>query len=135
MSPGALGTILRDEGRYVQRDVHYWAPSGRLVFEEDRFFLPVRAIDPFMDPEEEEEHYRVAYDAFSLLVSETRDPVGNIVGADNDYRVLAPRLVIDSNLNRTEVAFDALGDAIDAMRNGRTRGSMVALLGDRSEAT
>lgn len=35
----------------------------------------------------------------------------------------------------TTVAFDALGDAIDAMRNGRTRGSMVALLGDRSEAT
>ncbi|MDH4140640.1 MAG: transglycosylase SLT domain-containing protein, partial [Coriobacteriia bacterium] len=34
---------------------------------------------------------------------------GNRVTAENDYRVLGPRLVTDANQNRTAVAFDALG--------------------------
>ena len=61
------------------------------------------------------------YDRYDLLVSQTRDPLGNLVTAGerdpddrltiggNDYRVLAPRLVSDPNRNRAAVAFDALG--------------------------
>src|SRR5690606_4391306 len=85
------------------RDAHYWTQSGRVFFDAAQFFLPIRAVDPFTN------EYLVTYDSFSLLVTNTQDPLGNIAQAENDYRVLAPRLITDPNLNRTEVAFDALG--------------------------
>lgn len=96
--------ILLAEGRYVQRDgLNYWTTSGRVVFDPTRFYLPIEAIDPFGA------HFFVTYDEHALLVTEARDPIGNLTRADIDYRVLAPRLMTDPNLNRTAVAFDALG--------------------------
>ena len=51
----------------------------------------------------------VAYDPHDLAPVETIDPLGNVIRADFDYRVLSPRLITDLNGNRSEVAFDALG--------------------------
>lgn len=51
----------------------------------------------------------VAYDVHDLAPIVTTDAVGNTMGAELDYRVLAPRLLTDPNGNRSEVAFDALG--------------------------
>jgi hypothetical protein len=95
--------VLASEARYVREDDAWWAPSGRLVFSPDTFYQPVAAVDPFG------ERYHVRYDRIALLAVETEDPLGNKVVAENDYRVLAPKRVTDPNLNRTAVAFDALG--------------------------
>jgi hypothetical protein len=65
------------------------------------------------------EHFFVTYDAFSLLVTGTRDPLFNITSADNDYRVLAPAQITDPNLNCVAVAFDALGMAVKTAVMGK----------------
>src|SRR6202041_448863 len=107
------------EGGYVQLtgETGWWIPSGRIYLSPGdsdtpaqelanalkEFFLPRRAIDPFGGIN------RVAYDAYELLAASMTDPVGNVMAATNDYRVLQPTLVIDPNGNRSAVAFDALG--------------------------
>jgi RHS repeat-associated protein len=110
-TPGLLAQVYGDRvddailgaGRYIHQDDAWWAPSGRLVPDPERFYLPIRAIDPFG------QQVVVRYDDYSLLVTETDDPIGNRVTAANDYRVLAPALITDPNGNRTAVAFDAVG--------------------------
>src|ERR1035438_9877178 len=68
------------------------------------FYLPQRFVDPFGNAT------TAAYDdPHDLLVISTTDAVGNVVQAQNDYRVLAPVLVTDANGNQTAAQFDALG--------------------------
>jgi RHS repeat-associated protein len=114
---------------YIKDGETWWLPSGRVFYSPDdsdspadelayarrRFFLPHRFRDPFGQTTV------VTYDRYDLLVSQTRDPLGNVVAAGerdssgrlttdgNDYRVLAPRLVSDPNRNRAAVRFDTLG--------------------------
>ncbi|HEX4936154.1 MAG TPA: toxin TcdB middle/C-terminal domain-containing protein, partial [Gemmatimonadaceae bacterium] len=100
--------MLSAEGGYVQLAgaADWWAPSGRAVYAADaaaHFYLPDGVRDPFGQVT------AVTYDAYDLLVTETRDPYGNALRATNDYRVLQPQLVTDANGNRAGVAFDALG--------------------------
>ena len=106
-------------GRYVHSDgdTNRWIPSGQifysakaqdaarqeLVAARQHFFLPCRFRDPFGHDT------IVTYDLHDLLIRETRDALANGVIADNDYRVLQPRLVTDPNGNRSQVAFDILG--------------------------
>ena len=74
----------------------------------------------------------VSYDAYDLLVEETRDALGNRVTAGerdadptqplvrgHDYRVLQPALVMDPNRNRAAVAFDALGMVVGTAVMGK----------------
>ncbi|WP_434043958.1 MULTISPECIES: SpvB/TcaC N-terminal domain-containing protein [Sorangium] len=93
------------EGGYVQLpgDSGFWIPSGRLVFDPSRFYLPASAIDPFGATS------TVAYDAYALLVTGTEDALGNQVHIDNDYRVLSPAMITDANGNRASVQLDELG--------------------------
>lgn len=130
--------MLEKEGCYVHRqgDASWWIPSGRVFYSPGgqdnsaqelayacrHFFLPHRYRDPFHTDDISTESF-VIYDAYDLLLRETRDALDNRVtvgerkpGGDldparqgNDYRVLQPRLVMDPNRNRTAVAFDALG--------------------------
>ena len=109
-------SILLNEGHYVQRDAGYWTASGQLRFDAARFYLPTEAIDPFG------QHHFVSYDEFSLLVVATKDPLGNVTRAVNDYRVLAPSELTDANLNRIQVAFDALGMVIATAVMGKAAG-------------
>jgi RHS repeat-associated protein len=95
--------LMASEGRYLSEDGAWWVSSGTRVFDPAAFYQPVAAIDPFG------ERFIARYDDVALLVVETGDPLGNNVVAVNDYRVLAPRLVIDANQNRTAAAFDPLG--------------------------
>lgn len=112
-------------GGYVRHGDGWWQPTGRVFHAPDgvpeadfarrHFYLPHRVRDPLGATT------TVTYDPYDLLPAETRDALGNRVtagerGADGrrtcsglDYRVLRPRLVMDANGNRTEVAFDALG--------------------------
>lgn len=108
-----LPALLTDHGRYVEQDGLWWMPSGRVVFDAAAFYLPVEAIDPF------NETHRVTWDGYSLLVRESRDPLGNVVTADNDYRVLAPAQTTDSNGNRNAVRFDPLGMLVATAAMGK----------------
>jgi hypothetical protein len=95
--------MMTGEGRYALQDSVWSAPSGQTVFDATKFYLPSEAIDPFG------QHHHVSYDKYSLLVEEVHDPLHNIVSSTNDYRVLAPLLLTDPNLNRIAVEIDALG--------------------------
>ena len=75
----------------------------------------------------------MTYDAYDLLVEETRDALDNRVTAGErdatpdqrlvrraqDYRVLQPELVMDTNRNRSAVAFDALGMVVGTAVMGK----------------
>jgi YD repeat-containing protein len=131
------------DGGYVhsESDPQWWAPSGRVFYSADdagaaaelataqqHFFLPRRYRNPFGQTTV------VAYDAYDLLLAETRDAVanritvgerdatGDVVIPGHDYRVLQPRLVTDPNGNRRAVAFDALGMVVG-----------IAVMGKRDE--
>jgi RHS repeat-associated protein len=113
-----LGSTAGDGGGYVDLDSdgNWWTPSSRLYYmtaapvtpqeltqAKAGFFRPVRLEDPFGNAS------FVVYDADSLLLTQTTDPVGNIVSSVNDYRVLAPVLFTDANLNQTAISFNVLG--------------------------
>jgi RHS repeat-associated protein len=107
------------EGGYLhsEGDSNWWIPSGRvfhhpepgassaqeLAFAQAHFFLPHRFDDPFNNIT------TVEYDGYDLMVRTTRDAIGNEVKAEHDYRVMQPRVAIDPNQNRAQVAFDVLG--------------------------
>ena len=97
------GTILADEGGYQSLDGAWWIPSERQVFDPARFYLPVQFVDPFGHATS------VSYDAHSLLVETTLDAVGNLLTAQNHYRILKPWLLTDPNQNRSGIRFDVLG--------------------------
>lgn len=115
-----LSQTMTADGRFPATDVddHWWIPSGKSFFTTNQldaaatelaqaqahFFLPRRYRDPFG------QDTFVDFDAYDLLIKETRDALRNRVTAEvNDYRGLQPSLVSDPNRNRTEVAFDTLG--------------------------
>jgi len=131
-------TMLASESGYVhtQGDASWWIPSGKVFYSpapadtphqeldhaRRHFFLPHRYRDPFHTDAVSTETF-VTFDAFDLLVQETRDALGNRVTVGerdvdptrppvrlrHDYRVLQPVLMMDPNRNRSEVRFDALG--------------------------
>jgi RHS repeat-associated protein len=133
--------ILAGNGGYVhsEGDTQWWIPSGRVFLSPGatddastelaaarlHFFLPRRYRDPFGATGS------VAYDAYDLLVQETRDALGNavtagerdtagtIVASGNDYRVLQPHLVTDPNRNRAAASFDALGMVVGTAVMGK----------------
>ncbi len=138
--------MLQTEGRYVhsEGDANWWVPSGRVFYSagsadsaaqelaqaRQHFFLTRRLRDPFHSSALATEMF-VTYDAYDLLLLDTRDALGNRVTAgerdaagaislaSNDYRVLQPRLMMDANRNRTAVAFDALGMVVGTAVMGK----------------
>jgi RHS repeat-associated protein len=113
-----LGSVAADGGGYMDLDGdgQWWTPGGRVYYmptapttpqeltqAQQSFFLPVRYEDPFGNAS------FVAYDSDDLLLAQTTDAVGNIVSSVNDYRVLAPVLMTDANLNQTAISFNVLG--------------------------
>lgn len=96
-------TLLETEGRHLLWEGVWWVPSGLQVFDPDHFYLPIRFIDPF------DNEYCTTYDPYYLLVKETKDPVGNIVAVENNYRNMLPEMITDSNGNRSAAKFDELG--------------------------
>jgi len=108
-----------------------WVPSGQafyspdpgdmapqeLAFAQAHFFLPHRFQDPFGNDTV------VSYDPkYTLLLVSTRDAVGNQTSAEQDYRLLQPRMVTDPNGNRVEARFDALGMLAGTALRGKATG-------------
>ncbi|MGA2795882.1 MAG: hypothetical protein ABSE69_20725, partial [Roseiarcus sp.] len=97
----------------------FYAPSAGTPQQETAtaqadFFLPQRFVDPFGNATV------VAYDnPNNLLVSKSTDAIGNVTGAVNDYRVLAPTVTTDANGNQTAVMFDALGLVVGTALMGK----------------
>jgi len=123
LNAAELDNVLADEGRYVHNDNNWWSPSGKIFFSpgttdtpaqelahaRQHFFLPHRVRDPFHTDAISTESF-VTYDAYDLLMVESRDALDNRVTVEaNDYRVLQPRLMSDPNRNQAAVAFDVLG--------------------------
>jgi RHS repeat-associated protein len=161
LSPNHVNSVFGTDGGYVhsEGDTNWWIPSGQifyspnpaqplqeLIFARQHFFLPHRYRDPFHTIAISTES-SVTYDAYDLLILETRDALGNQVtvgerlsnGAiaptkpGNDYRVLQPWRAMDPNRNRTQVAFDALGLVVGTAVMGKPEDNPVP--GDRLEAT
>ena len=127
---------LKADGRFPASDAddHWWLPSGQAFYSDDpaddaatellrarqHFFLHRRYADPFG------QLAHVDFDAYDLLMTETRDALGNRVTVNaNDYRVLQPHLVSDPNRNQTEVAFDTLGMVVGTAVMGKPRPAPV----------
>jgi len=119
-----LSDILKLKGGFVSRDGVWWDPSGYQVFDPARFYLPVQSFDPF------DNLFTVGYDAYALLITSTEDPLHNIETADNDYRVLQPRMETDINQNRSAVQFDELGMIIATAEMGKEGFNEGDSLGD-----
>ena len=135
LTAAALDDVLTGEGKYVHSggDANWWIPAGRMFYSpggddtaaqelahaRTHFFLPHRYRDPFHTEQFNTETV-VTFDdhrAHSCLRRATRSATRS--RAQNDYRVLAPRLMTDPNGNRSEVAFDALGMVVGTAVMGK----------------
>ena len=144
--------MLAEAGGYVHQDDNdnWWIPSDRVFYSPDvgdspvaelthaheHFFLPHRFRDPFGAVTS------VTYDRYDLLPQHLRDAVDNVVSSGerdvggqlvvngNDYSVLQPRLVMDANRNRVEIAFDALGIAVGTALMGKPEEDLGDTLDD-----
>jgi RHS repeat-associated protein len=96
-------TLLRDQGKYMEDEGHWWIPSGKQKFDAQLFYLPTASQDPFANES------NLKYDPYGLTVVAAQDALKNVIKAAIDYRVLQPYLIRDPNWNYSEVAFDALG--------------------------
>lgn len=153
--------ILGAEGGYVPGDACraagwfpagdspglWWLPSGQ------SFFAPP-AAEParpaplpqnlatarahFFTPHGQRDAFgRLTYlthDAYDLLLTATRDPLGNAVQADNNYRLLQPWQLTDPNGHPTAVAFDTLGLVVGTAQRSRT-GAGDSLAGFKTDLT
>jgi RHS repeat-associated protein len=128
----SLNAILSSEGGYVNSEGNgdWRIPSGQIMyssvpssppglfvqvatFAAANFYLPQAHRDPFG------QYTRLTYDSYHLHLVQTQDAVGNTVIAQNDYRVLQPKEVIDPNGNHLETAFDVLGMVIGTAVKGK----------------
>ena len=95
----------------------YWVRSGIAGFAEDaaqHFYLPECFNDPFGN------ETRINFDPYDLYIKSSTDPVENTVSVKQyDFRVLAPREMVDMNGNHTEVWFDALGMVVASAVKGK----------------
>jgi RHS repeat-associated protein len=136
-SAATVAQILTAEGGYQNNnDGMWWIPSGHLIYSSDpanpdstfaraHFYLPQGAIDPFGSVA------RLSYDQpYSLLIVQTLDAYQNTVGVQNDYRVLQPTMLIDPNLNRSAVRFDALGMVVASALMGKANANEGDTLDD-----
>ncbi len=134
-----------ERGGYVDLDNngYWWLPSGRVFFSPNitdnaaaeltharsHFFLPHRYRNPFHTDVRNTETV-VIFDDHKLLMVETHDALSNTIRAQNDYRVLAARLMTDPNGNRSEVACDILGMVVATAVKGKLGQNLGDLLED-----
>jgi RHS repeat-associated protein len=138
-------SVLTEGGyRHFLGDSNWWAPSGRVFYSpvdtataaeelaeaQAHFYRARRKVDPFGAIS------RVAYDAYDLLPRASTDPVGNVIMAENDYRVQKPFRVTDPNGNFSEAAFDCLGQVAGTAVRGKAGGgdSLAGFVPDLADA-
>jgi RHS repeat-associated protein len=115
LSSSQLSALLSGPGAFrdLDSDGNQWAPSARLFYSANpaapdasyaraHFYLPQGSLDQWGNVS------TVAHDDHDLLLTQTIDAAGNTTLAESNYRVLAPWLVTDPNLNRNGVRYDPL---------------------------
>src|SRR5262249_33518588 len=122
--PGML-----EEGGYVDllESGDWWVPSGRQGFDEEKFYLPIEAIDPF------DKHTTIEYDDYALLVTEISDPLRKVAAVQNDDRTMSTVKVADPNGSRAAVLLDELGMVLFTAVMGKDGGSEGDSLEDPEE--
>ncbi|MFL5624171.1 MAG: toxin TcdB middle/N-terminal domain-containing protein, partial [Ktedonobacteraceae bacterium] len=106
-------TLLKSEGGYIQQNGAWWVPSSRSVPDARQFYLPVQVIDPLGNTS------TITYDSYALLIKQTKDPLKNVVQAENNYQTMLPKQVTEPNGNRSAVLFDALGMVVETVVMGK----------------
>ena len=106
------------DAKYVhsEGDEHWWTQTGTSIFSanpKDNFYLPIGSKDVLGN-----ESF-IEYDTFNLLTTTVTDAIGSKTTSVNDYRTLAPKMLIDPNLNRTEVETDELGMIVKSAVMGK----------------
>ncbi|MBK6795287.1 MAG: hypothetical protein IPG76_00380 [Acidobacteria bacterium] len=95
----------------------YWIRSGVAGFNADadaHFYLPENYTDPFGNITS------LDYDPRDLYIKSSRDALLNRTEVTQfDFRVLAPREMVDINGNHSEAAFDILGQVIAVAAKGK----------------
>ncbi|MBL8740954.1 MAG: toxin, partial [Myxococcales bacterium] len=119
-STAQLAPILT-EGGYVTPagETGYWLPSGHVVLSASDFFLPSSAVDSFGTTTA-----TITYDVHNMFATSITAPLGNVVSATHDYRVLAPTEITDPNGNRQEAGYDKLGMIEAVAVKGKTTESL-----------
>jgi hypothetical protein len=121
----------------VYNDGHWWLPSGRVYYHVDvnatpqeelaearaNFFLEQRFTDQFGSSS------TVSYDSNRILLQSTTDALGNTISAVNDFRLMEPIVLTDTNGNGNTATYDALGFVAGTAVMGKTTES----LGDNLE--
>lgn len=129
----------------------WWAASGQAFFavhrdaspseeleEAKRHFFAIRRSRPQFDRDDAPAEVFYDYDKYDLLIQEVRDPYGNTVTAGernidpslplaekgNDYRLLAPFLVMDSNRNRSKALLNIMGNVVASAAMGKPEESL-----------
>jgi len=135
-----IDTLLTNEGQYVhsEGDKNWWISSGQVFYSPNEndtpeneltfarkllLFTTTVSVYPFGN------NTIVYYDSnetdpsrnYDLLLKETRDALGNTATAENDYRVLQPKLMTDPNGNRSAAIFDVLGMVAGAAVMGKVQ--------------
>ncbi|HEU4891610.1 MAG TPA: SpvB/TcaC N-terminal domain-containing protein [Vicinamibacterales bacterium] len=132
-----LGSVGADGGGYVDLDGdgHWWIPSGRQFYTTAAPAVPLEENEArahfYMTRRFEDAFGRastVTYDPHDLLPVSTTDEAGNVIGAINDYRVVAPAVLTDPNGNRSAVAFDLRGFVAATAVMGKTTETVGDLL-------
>lgn len=138
LTPGLINRVFGNrvtdpillEGGYVHfaGDQNWWIPGGRVFYSPGdtdsapqelsvaraNFYQVRRSVDAFGAIS------RIGYDNYNLLANSSTDPLGNVIQADNDYRVLRPFRVTDPNGNPGEAAFDCLGNVVGTAVRSKT---------------
>ncbi|MBL7797366.1 MAG: hypothetical protein JNJ90_12790, partial [Saprospiraceae bacterium] len=100
---------IENEAGFVPMDGLWWRTSGKAIFDAQRFYLPIRQLDPYGHA------YDMGYDAHHLAMTETSTSVyGKTVKTTAllDYRTLQPAQMTDPNGNQSEAIFDEMGMVI-----------------------
>ncbi|MDF2679174.1 MAG: Rhs family protein [Brevibacillus sp.] len=116
-------SAIQAECGYVQMEDAWWAPSGRIEFNPERFYQPVKFTDLFGGVS------HAHYDEHNLVIVRSVDAAGNVTSAVNNYRVMQPEIITDPNNNRSAAVFDELGivtaTAIMGKEGGKEQGDTL----------
>jgi RHS repeat-associated protein len=103
-------------GGFIFEDGYWWRPSGKVVFDAARFYLPVKQIDLFG------QETLLEYDIYGLAPLRSYTAIHGVTletAAAYDYRTLQPRRLTDPNGNRSEAITDELGMVITTAIMGK----------------
>jgi RHS repeat-associated protein len=112
---------------HLEGDDDWWTQPGIAVYDvnpETFFYMPFKVKDVFLN------ETSASLDSYLLMAETATNSIGDTIHSENDYRILAPWMVTDINLNRTAVETDELGMVIKSAVMGKEGAGEGDTLGD-----